>query len=111
MQIIPISDVYNQTLNVSLGGQICQINLYQKYQTALYCDLYVNDALIIGGVRCRNMVRIVRDTYLGFVGDLMFADQQGTFTPPSTGIDPSSPGLGTQFLFCYLTPSDLNGVG
>lgn len=112
MQIIPIQDVYSQTLTVQLGGQNTQINLYQKGRASLYCDVYVNNAPIITGVRCRNMVRIVRSLYLGFVGDLMFVDQQGTFTPPSTGIDPSSPGLGTQFLLCYLTPADLgSGVG
>lgn len=111
MQIIPIQDVYSQSLTAQLGGQNTQINLYQKNNDHLYCDVYVNNAPIITGVICRNMVRIVRSAYLGFVGDLMFVDQTGTFTPPSTGLDPSSPGLGTQFLLCYLTLADLNGVG
>jgi hypothetical protein len=110
MQIIPIQDVYSQTLTIQLGGQNTQINLYQKNNSHLYCDVYVNNSAIITGVICRNMVRIVRNLYLGFIGDLMFVDQQGTFTPPSTGIDPSSPGLGSRFIFCYLTPSDLNGA-
>jgi hypothetical protein len=111
MQIIPIQDEDNQTLTVQLAGQNTQINLYQKFQTALFCDVYVNNSPIITGVRCRNMVRIVRDTYLGFVGDLMFLDQQGTFAPPSTGLDPSSPGLGSRYLLAYLSATDLNGVG
>ncbi len=110
MQIIPIQDVYSQTFTIQLGGQNTQINLYQKNCDQLYCDVFVNNVAVITGVICRNMVRIVRNTYLGFVGDLMFIDQQGTFTPPSTGIDPSSPGLGTRFLFCYLTTTDLNGA-
>ncbi|PVX61231.1 hypothetical protein [Paraburkholderia unamae] len=107
MQIIPIQDVYSQSLTVQIGGQNTQINLYQKLDSNLYCDVYVNNSPIITGVICRNMNLIVRDAYLGFIGDLMFVDQQGTFTPPSTGIDPSSPGLGTRFLFCYLTTTDL----
>jgi len=103
MQIIPISDTYSQTLKVTLAQQSCMINIYQK-STGLFCDLYINDSLIIGGVICQNINRIVRDAYLGFVGDLVFWDTQGMD-------DPSSPGLGTRFLFCYLETADLNGVG
>jgi hypothetical protein len=84
--------------------------LYQK-STGFYCDLSVNGSLLIGGVICQNLNRIVRSLYLGFVGDLCFVDTQGTFTLPSTGLDPSSPGLGTRYVFCYLEASDLAGVG
>jgi hypothetical protein len=101
MQIIPIIDTPSQTLSVQLAGQACKIALYQK-STGFYCDLSVNDVLIIGGVICENLNRIVRSAYLGFVGDLCFQDTQGTD-------DPSSPGLGTRFLFCYLEAADLNG--
>ena len=104
MQIIPIADIYSQTLNVTLANQSCTINLYQTTNCGLFCDLYVNNALVIGGVICQNLNRIVRDTYLGFVGDLTFLDNQGQN-------DPSSPGLGTRFSLCYLSASDLNGAG
>jgi hypothetical protein len=103
MQIIPINDTYSQTITIQLANQACKINLYQK-STGLFCDLYVSNALIIGGVICQNLNRIVRDLYLGFIGDLFFQDTQG-------GSDPSSPGLGTRYLFCYLETSDLNGAG
>lgn len=103
MLIIPVNDVYSQTLKVSLASQSCMINLYQK-STGFFCDLYVNDALIIGGVICQNLNRIVRSLYLGFIGDLMWSDTQGTN-------DPSSPGLGTRYLLFYLEISDLNGTG
>jgi hypothetical protein len=104
MQIIPIADVPNQTLNVTLASQNCNINVYQK-STGLYCDLYIGSTLIIGGVICENLNRIVRSLYLGFIGDLCFQDTQGTS-------DPSYPGLGTRFLFLYLSVSDLPpGVG
>jgi hypothetical protein len=109
MQIIPINDTYSQQVTSLLGGQNCQFNLYQKNNSDLYCDVYVNNAAIITGVRCLNLVRIIRDSYLGFVGDLCFYDTQGTVTPPSTGLDPSSPGLGSRYLFLYLSPSDLGG--
>ena len=99
MQIIPIIDAYAQTLTITLGGQSCRINIKTR-ATGLYCDLYVNDTLIIGGVVCRNLTQIVIDSYLGFVGDLMFSDTQGTS-------DPSSPGLGSRFLLFYVEASDL----
>lgn len=110
MQIIPISDTFSQTLSVTLAGQNCRINLYQK-STGLFCDLYVSDVAIVTGVICQNLNRIVRSLYLGFIGDLCFFDTQGSVTVPSTGLDPSSPGLGTRYLLCYLSTVDLNGVG
>lgn len=103
MMVVPIADTYAQTLNVTLANQACTINLYQK-STNLYCDLYVSDSLIIGGVICRNLVKIVRDLYLGFVGDFTFYDTQGAS-------DPSSSGLGTRYIFVYLELSDLGGAG
>lgn len=103
MQIIPIADTYAQTLRVQLDGQSCTINLYQQ-STGLYCDLLINDSLIVGGVICQNLNKVVRSTYLGFVGDLCFMDTQGLN-------DPSSPGLGTRYLLAYLEASDLNGAG
>lgn len=99
MQIIPVTDTPNQTLNVMLNGQACFIRLYQTNGYGMYCDLYVDNVLIIGGVICQNLNRIVRDTYLGFIGDLSWNDTQGTS-------DPSYPGLGTRYQFMYLQPGD-----
>ena len=93
-QTIPINAVPSQALKVVLGGQICTINIYQK-STGLFLDLYVNDALIIGGALCLNGVNIVRDAYLGFVGDLVFSDTQGADAPVYTG-------LGSRWLLFYL---------
>jgi hypothetical protein len=104
MQIIPVLDVCSQNLQVTLGGQACSINLYQTLDQGFYCDLYVNNTLLIGGVICQNLNRIIRDLYFGFIGDLCWNDTQGE-------LDPSSPGLGTRYQFLYLTPSDLNGEG
>lgn len=99
MQVIPVVSAPAQTLNVSLNGQACTINIYQK-STGVYCDLYVNDILIIAGVICRNMNRIVRSLYLGFIGDLSFFDTQGTK-------DPFFSGIGSRFIFLYLFPDDI----
>jgi hypothetical protein len=99
MQVVPILDTPSQVLNVTLNGQYTTINL-QTRQMGMYMDLYVNNALIIGGVICQNLNPIVRDTYLGFIGDLLFLDQQGTS-------DPSSPGLGTRYVLLYAAPTDI----
>lgn len=97
--IIPVQAVPSQTLAVTLAGQGCQIELYQK-TTGLYCNLYINNVLIIGGVICENLNRIVRSLYLGFIGDLCFLDNQGSTDPVYTG-------LGTRYSFIYLEASDL----
>lgn len=99
MQVIQIQDVVSQTLTVTLNGQNCAIDLYQNAY-GLFCDLYVSNELIVGGVICQDRNRIVRDLYLGFPGDLSFVDTQGTQ-------DPSSPGLNSRYWLVYLDPFDL----
>jgi hypothetical protein len=103
MLIIPLQAIPSQSINVQLAGQNCTINVYQNTY-GLFCDLYVSNVLIIGGVICQNLNRIVRDIYLGFIGDLCFQDTQGSNDPDYTG-------LGSRYLFCYLTTSDLGGRG
>lgn len=103
MQVIPTQAIPSQSINVQLAGQNCQINVYQ-YSTGMYCDLYVSGNLIIGGVICENENRIVRDLYLGFIGDLIFFDTQGNNDPYYTG-------LGTRYLLVYLSTTDLDGLG
>jgi Concanavalin A-like lectin/glucanases superfamily/SPRY domain len=66
---------------------------------ALYLDLFVNDAPVITGVVCQNLNRLVRLSYLGFSGDLMWQDTHGTN-------DPTSPGLGTRYQLCYVESTD-----
>ena len=103
MLSIPLQAVPSQTLAVALNGQNCQINLYTTLW-GLFLDLYVNNIQIVSGVICQNNNRIVRSTYLGFVGDLLFADMQGNTDPVYTG-------LGARYQLLYLSPSDLALVG
>ena len=104
MLIVPLNANPNQTLTVGLGNQACQLDVYQK-SGGLFMDVYVNNALIIAGVLCENLNRIVRSLYLGFAGDLVFFDTQGTNDPDYTG-------LGSRFVLVYLAPGDLPpGVG
>lgn len=99
MLTIPIEDVFSQTVKARLGGQACTIEIYQK-SDRVYCDLKVNNELIVGGVHCHDVNRIVRDPYLGFEGDLIFMDTEGWQ-------DPVSPGLGTRFLLIYLSADEI----
>lgn len=90
---VPILPIKSQELVVQLGGQSCRIRIHwQTY--ALYVDLYVNDALIIGGVIAQNLNRIVRSKYLGFTGDLYFFDTMGRS-------DPTWQGLNDRFVLIY----------
>lgn len=66
----------------------------------MFLDLYVANSLIIGGVICENANRIVRSSYLGFVGDLAFFDTQGEEDPIYTG-------LGSRWVLDYLEPADM----
>ena len=99
MQVVPVQAQASQIVNAQLSGQNCQLRIYQK-STGMFMDVYVGTSLIIGGVICQNLNRIVRDVYLGFVGDLAFSDTQGMD-------DPTYDGLGTRFLLIYYTPGDL----
>jgi hypothetical protein len=104
MQIVPLNKTPSQTLTTGLNGQTCQLNVYQSF-FGLFMDVYVNNTLIIAGVLCLNLNRIVRDLYLGFSGDFVFVDTQGT-------TDPTYAGLGSRYQLVYLAPSDLpTGVG
>lgn len=96
---IPLDPVPFQDLSVQLGGQNCQISVYEL-TTGLFLDLSVDNTPIVTGVLCNDRCRIVREAYLGFIGDLSFIDTQGTDAPQSTG-------LGDRWQLLYLEPSDL----
>lgn len=100
MQIIPLQVTPNQSLDIVLNGQACTINVYQK-GTAVYVDLFINDAAIVTGILALNQVLIVREAYLGFLGDIAFIDML------ATNADPQYTGFGNQFLLVYFLPTEL----
>lgn len=99
MQTIPLQAVPSQSLSVLLAGQNCQINVYQK-STGLFLDLSMNNAPVLTTVICRDRVKLVRQSYHGFVGDLAFVDTQGKSDPDYTG-------LAGRFALAYLEAADL----
>lgn len=98
-EIIPLRAIPNQTVIVRLNEQVSQINVMQKPQ-GLFLDLLVENSPIVMGVICQNLNAIVRDAYLGFVGDLAWIDNQGADDPYYTGIG----GVGARFNLMYLPP-------
>ena len=103
MQVISLRPIPNQTLQTQLGTQAATLDVMQ-FAAGLFISVYVGDQLIIPSVLCLNLVRIVRDAYLGFSGDLVFVDTQGSADPVYTG-------LGGRFSLVYLSPDDLTNLG
>jgi hypothetical protein len=104
MKVIPLAPVASQQINVTLGGQACSINVYQK-STGVYLDLFLNNQPISTTVRCLNEAELVEDRqYLGFVGNLMFVDTQGETDPTYTGFGPEPTG---RYQLVYIEASDL----
>lgn len=99
MNSIPLQAIPSQTLSVILAGQNCQIAVYQK-STGVFLDLSINNAPIVTTVQCRDRVKLVRQEYRGFAGDLTFVDTQGR-------ADPVYSGMGGRFLLVYLAAEDL----
>lgn len=93
IQIIPISAVASQSFTIQLNNQNCMINLNQK-NTGLFFDLFIDESPIVQSMICLNLVGLIREEYLGFVGQLAFVDTKGTSDPYYTG-------LGTQYLLIY----------
>jgi hypothetical protein len=94
MLTVPLQPVPSQTLAIALAGQPCKIDVVTRGD-GLYVNLYVNDALVIGGVAARNRVRVVIDAYLGFIGDLSWLDTEGDQ-------DPTYDGLGSRWQLVYI---------
>lgn len=122
--VIPLIGVASQTLSSTLGNQPCAIDVFTKHiqvpvisghgvsappqpggsivtappvyaqADPVFLNLRLNDVPVLSGVLARNNVKIVRNPYFGFVGDLSFADTEGNE-------DPQWPGLGARWLLLY----------
>lgn len=104
MELVPTQPVPSQTFAVILGGQQARVSLRQM-STGLYVDLSSNDREVVGLVVCENANRVVRNSYLGFLGDLVFWDTEGK------GADPVYTGLGSRFQLYYLTAAEVAALG
>lgn len=98
MQQIAIQPVPSQILKVVLGGQNCQIAIYQK-NGQIYFDLNSNGVDIVFGVLAHDADALNPRLYAGFAGNLFFIDTQGSE-------DPTYEGLGSRFVLIYLTADE-----
>lgn len=98
MQTVPLQPVPSQSTKVVLGGQNCQLFIYQKPQ-GLFVDVNADGVDIVTGVIALDAVPIICREYAGFVGNLLFIDTQG-------GADPSYEGLGDRWSLVYLTAEE-----
>ncbi len=98
MQTVPLQPVPSQSTKVVLGGQNCQILVYQKPQ-GVFVDVNVDGVDVVVGVIARDAVPLVCREYAGFVGNLIFIDSQGSS-------DPSYEGFGDRFTLVYLTADE-----
>lgn len=98
MQVVPLSPIPSQVVNVVLGNQACTLKVYQKL-TGVYLELYINGILIVGAIICEDRNRLVRSIYFGFIGDLCFMDNQGITDPEYTG-------FGDRYSLMYLETTD-----
>lgn len=99
MRTVSIVPQKSQSVSVRLAGQQCVIRLIQR-ESAIYMDLTVNGNPIMQGVPCLYGNKMVRYSYLGFVGDLVFLDNIGQQ-------DPVWDGLGSRYLLYYIEESEL----
>jgi hypothetical protein len=98
-QVIPLQPVPNQTTQVILNNQSCQIDIWQS-PDAMFFSLSVNDGEVVSGQICQNLNLLIRAPYLGFDGDFLFTDTQGSSDPIYTG-------LGTRYLLFYYASNEL----
>ena len=98
MQTVPLQPVPSQSTKVVLGGQNCQILIYQKPQGCLV-DINADGVDIVVGIIGRDAVPLVCREYTGFIGNLLFIDTQGSD-------DPSYDGLGSRWSLVYLTAEE-----
>lgn len=87
-----------QKVSVNLGGQVCDIRLYQ-HTTGLYMDLVKDGVTVVNGVICQNFNKLVRYPVLKFKGELFFIDTQGSN-------DPHYDGLGSRFKLIYKNDNE-----
>lgn len=99
MRTIPLEPQKSQSVSVELAGQRCVIRLIQR-ESFLYMDLTVNSNPIMQGVPCLYGNKMVRYSYLGFIGDLVFLDSSGQSNPVHDG-------LGGRYVLYYIEESEL----
>jgi len=99
MRLIPIQATRNQDRTVQLGGINYGLHIFQNTE-GVFMTVSQAGNVIVASALCRDRVRIIRDAYLGFNGDLTFFDTQGTN-------DPQWQEFGTRYVLAWLEPGEV----
>lgn len=99
MIVVPLIATPSQDVKIVLNSQSCDIGVAQK-GAHVYLTLSLPSGSVLNSAIARDRVRLVREAYLGFIGDLAFVDLQGLD-------DPAWAGLGTRYILVYLDPSEV----
>lgn len=103
MQIVPLSQTANQSLQVVLDGQYLTMDFYTRaveYEDYLFCNITVEETPLVRGLICQDFTPLVPYSYLNFRGDLRFLDMQGESRPHYSG-------LNDRFLLTYRTEAEM----
>ncbi len=99
---IPIQPVPSQIVKAVLGGQNCQIAIYVK-NGSVFVDLNSNGEDISNATIAQDCNVLNPISYEGFLGNLIFNDDQGTSDPDYTQ-------FGSRFVLLYLTPAEVAAI-
>jgi len=99
MLVVPIQPLPNQNFQATLGGQQVSMTIFQT-DFGLFANIVSDNRSIVNGVICEDNNRLVRDAYLGFIGDMIIVDTQGSDDPIYTG-------LGSRWQLIYLEAADI----
>lgn len=106
MIIVPLKQVANQNLTITLNNQVCTISLRQLGDY-LFASLSVAGVALLTNMMCLNRVLLVRQAYLGFTGDLVVVDLQGQTDPGALAYQQLyTPGGSGRYALVYLAPGD-----
>lgn len=100
MQEITLNAIKSQRVTVSLNNTSYTIRIHQR-STGLFLDIYLGESAIAQGILCLNCNWVVRYSYLGFPGDLVFVDKKGSSAPYWDE-------LGSRFRLYFLTTSEIS---
>lgn len=91
---VPLEAIPNQQVSVTLGGQRCQIHVYQR-DRFLFMDLTVDDTVVRTGAICINGELATGYDLNNFTGKLFFVDLEEENSYPQWD------GLGSRYILCY----------
>jgi hypothetical protein len=95
---IPLIAEPSQTVKIVLNGQNIQISVYTK-DSGLFVDINSNGTDIVVAVLALNGVPIICREYMGFLGNMIFIDTQGSN-------DPTYDALGSRYQLIYMDQTE-----